>query len=113
MNNLLEKLIAAREQWIVAGKFELCLRRPTQEQLARMARGNVDWMLEAKRAVVNWRGVRECDLLPAESDQPAVFEAELFDEWFGDQFELWKPVIDAFKEAISAATDKEAAQAKN
>lgn len=83
MAALIERLRAARETWVPAGGFEFLVRRPTVIGLARLQASSNDAFVRA--VVVNWRNVRECDVLPGGGPAPLEFDVDLCAEWLEDR----------------------------
>lgn len=115
MNHLLEKLIAARESWIEAGKYRFKIRRPTEMQLIQLRRGDqFEIGLDViKRFVVDWDKVTEADLIPSGAADAVAFNADIYGAWIEDQPELWQAIADGIFAAIKSAEQKQADSKKN
>jgi len=98
---LLERLRAARETWArLSGDIEICIRRPTDLDLAlHRSRDAAAWLRET---VCDWRGVRELDIIPGGSGKPAPFDAVVCIEWLADRpadflaaWSAWQSMVEA------------------
>lgn len=100
MATLIERLRTAREEWVTAGGYDFLIRRPSALQLAR-------WRDEADvpflgRVIVNWRGVRELDLVPGGDGAAVPFDVETCVEWLEDKPELYTALVVETQRIIEA-----------
>lgn len=109
--SLLDRLRAARETWVrLSGEVEICIRRPTDLDLAMHSERDVaDWLRET---VCNWRGVRELDVVPGGGGKAAPFDADLAVEWLKDRPEDFSAAMDALNAAVKAHVEARADAAK-
>jgi hypothetical protein len=110
MATLLERLRAARESWVKVGEFEFLIRRPTDVEMLR-ARGDLPSEF-LRRVVIDWRGVREIDLVPGGDPTPAPFDAALLVEWAEDRQQLYVDLVSAVENQIAAHWSAKADAAK-
>lgn len=97
---LIDKLRAARESWVTAGAFEFRVRRPTDVALYKAREeDNSDFL---RRVLVDWKGVRECDVLPSGGAQALAFEAEVAVEWLEDRPDLYAQIVAGVEALIRA-----------
>jgi hypothetical protein len=110
--SLLERLRAARETWArLSGEVEVCIRRPTDLDLAlHRDRDAAAWL---RATLCDWRGVREMDLVPGGSGKAAPFDAEVAVEWLSDRpddflaaWNAWQSMIEAHLTARADAEKK-------
>jgi len=110
MATMLERLRAARESWVEVGEFEFLIRRPTDVEMFR-ARGEHPSVF-LRRVVMNWRGVREMDLVPGGGPDPAPFEADVLVEWAEDRQQIYLDLVAAVEAQITAHWEAKADAAK-
>lgn len=109
MATLLERLRAARESWVSVGEYEVLVRRPTDVELFK-ARAD-DNSAFVRRVVVDWRKVRELDVVPGGAAHPVPFDLDLCVEWLEDRpllyAELVQKVETIIRERFEARDDAE------
>lgn len=109
--SLVERLRRARETWATVGGFDFLIRRPTALEGAELRdRGRA---AQLAACVVDWRGVKESDLVPGGAGDAVPFDAEVFVEWVSDRPELLAGITQAITDAIRAHQEKREALAKN
>jgi hypothetical protein len=98
---LLERMRAARERWIALGGIELCLRRPTRYQVARVAgQAGADGEL-LRQCIVNWRGVSELSLgVPGGDSREIPFDLDACIEWLEEHQDEMVQVFEAISAAV-------------
>lgn len=116
MATALQRLLAAREQWIKVGSFELLIRRPTRYQLALWAPQEdaegkqtapaADARVQLRTCVIDWRGVTEVMVLPGGGPEPLAFDTDLFVTWIEDRPEELKQTFEAITAMIVAAAGR-------
>lgn len=113
-NPLLEKLRRSRETNAQIGGFTFVIRRPTQYQLSEIPdneRSNYQSIdpetgeqktiriakdeAMLRRFVVDWKDVKEIDIVPGGDPIPATFTVDLLIEWLQDKAELWRELSTA------------------
>ena len=82
-----ERMRARRETWFKVGGVEYLIRRPRHLDLGLAFREGGQTEV-ALRAVVGWRGMKLCDLIPGEPDIEAPFDEDTFREWVGDHVDV-------------------------
>lgn len=100
MATLIERLRAARESWVKVGGFEFLIRRPTDVEMFRARGENPSAFL--RRVVMDWRGVREIDLVPGGAPEPAPFDVDVLVEWAEDREQIYLDLVRAVEEQITA-----------
>lgn len=113
MAPLLEKLRKSREAVVDIGGHRLTVRRPTDLELTGM---RYQSMAEAVRGVseyVQSWDLRELDLDPSGTDEPAPFDTLLFTDWLEDNPDLWEPLIDAVFGLVKKRREQIAQSSKN
>lgn len=98
MATLLERLRAARESWVKVGEFEFLARRPTDVEMFK-ARGESPSAF-LRRVIIDWRGVREIDLVPGGAPEPAPFDADVLVEWAEDRQQIYLDLVAAVENLI-------------
>lgn len=107
-----ERMRARRETWLQIGRFAFLIRRPRKLDIGQAYRDGGQTEV-ALRAVVGWRGMRLCDLIPGEPEVEAPFDEEAFREWAGDHVDELAEIANEVARLIEAyATGAETA-AKN
>ena len=111
MASLIERMRSARETWFEVGGLSFCIRRPTLYQLS-------EWRLLAgdeflRRCVVNWRAVREQDLVRGGSDSVVPFDSDLFLEFVQDRPEVMTGLAEEVRRLITAHADAAETAEKN
>lgn len=105
---LLDRLRAARQTWArLSGEIEVCIRRPTDLDLAtHRDRDAAAWLREC---LCDWRGVRELDVVPGGSGKAAPFDADVAIEWLKDRPDdfvtAWKALDAAIEAHVKAKGD--------
>jgi hypothetical protein len=59
-----------------------------------------------KKFVVDWKGVKEIDLIPGGDPFDVPFDSELFYEWLSDNPKFWEPIINGIIESYRAHETK-------
>lgn len=96
---LLERLRAGRETWArLSGEVEICIRRPTNLELAMHRERDAPAWLRA--SICDWRGVRELDLDPGGGGKAAPFDADLAVEWLSDRPQDFVAAWTAWNKAV-------------
>jgi hypothetical protein len=110
MASLIERIHAAREQWVDAGGSRWLIRRPTLYEFTRLRQDTADLL---RATVVGWE-LRELDLVPGGTDQVAAFDPQAALEYLEDRPEAYTAVLDAIYTAVSAFMQaKDAAAGKS
>lgn len=99
----LEQMRRARRRDVPAGKegWVFTIELPTEMELFALLddesrRKETEFVGRvAQRVVVGWKGLKESDLLPSATDDPAEFDREVYRYWIADRPELWAPIADA------------------
>lgn len=99
MSALLAKLKQARESQVKAGLYTFTIRRPTDYEAAILE--NTPPLDVLKRFVIDW-DVKELDIIPGGSPEPAAFDAETFGAWVEDHLDLWPELVGAISNAYQA-----------
>lgn len=100
--SLIEKIRKARESVIDVGGRKFTIRRPSEAEQAELYKDPKFSQLEfVRRCVVGW-DLEEIDVIPGGNAVALTFNSELWVEYVNDKSELWKPISDAIKAAISA-----------
>ena len=98
MATILERLRAAREEWVKVGTFELLFRRPTRFQMAQWAksadadgegdpsvrRAVLDPRVPIRESLIGWRGVTEIMVVPGGEPRAIEFDLDTCLEWLED-----------------------------
>lgn len=107
MSDLRDQMRRAREAWFERGAHGFLFRRPTVEQIR--AWREMSWSELLGRCVVDWRGVRVCDLVPGGTVADAPFDSEALVEWLSDDPEMLGALAEELQKRI---TDHATAQAQ-
>lgn len=113
MSELAKQLRKSRERTVKIEGFTFRYRRPTDYEIAQIARGGITSVEIAERFVIGWEGVLEQDILKGTSDSPAEFGAELWFEWCRDRPDFWSPLREAVMESYQEHCAKREASEKN
>lgn len=101
--SLVEKIRKARQSSVQCGAYVFTITRPTDLDVVEMqTAGRLALKDMLARFVVGWSGVRELDLIPGGSPEPAAFSTEVFVEFVADRPHLWAPLNDAILGAYRA-----------
>jgi len=110
MPSLIERIHAAREQWVDAGGTQWLIRRPTLHRYLELHKTPTALLREA---VVGWK-LREMDLVPGGGDQVPAFDPDAALEHLQDRPEAYSALLDAVTAAVGAFLQrKEAEQGKS
>lgn len=100
MASVIERMRAAREEWVTVQGFDFLVRRPTAVELSRwQAEGDAPLL---KRVLVDWRHVRELDLVPGGDGSAPAFDSEVCVEWLEDRPELYVALIGEVNRILEA-----------
>lgn len=110
MPSLIERIHAAREQWVEAGGMQWLIRRPTLHRYLELHE-KPDAVL--REALVGWK-LRELDLVPGGGDGVPPFDTAAALDYLQDHPEAYAQVLDAVVRAIGAFLQaREAEQGKS
>lgn len=127
MASILERLRAAREQWVAVGTFELLFRRPTRFQMGQWASLGADdadpaerqrqRLLDAriplKESLIGWRGVTEIMVVPGGEPRAIEFDLDTCLEWLEDNPELFSQACQGLNSLIETHLAREKDAEKN
>lgn len=108
---LAERIRIARHKSVEVKGITFNYSRPTDLQVSTMYQesgGEHSKPEVAKMFVFGWSGVKESDLIPEGSDEPASFDKETFGEWIKDARDFWAPLYEAIMGSyVDYSTDRE------
>ena len=110
---LLDKLQASRETWVDTGGFSFKLRRPHALALQRMRDDNLISGEVVINVILDWKNVKESDVVPGGGSDPVPFESALWREWISDRPELWSDIMEALTASLTAYTTRLGQAEKN
>lgn len=116
MASILERLRAAREEWVKVGTFELLFRRPTRFQMAQWAGGDghtLDARVPLRESVIGWRGVTEIMVVPGGEGRALDFDLEACLEWLEDNPALLQQACQGLNDLIERHFAREQDAEKN
>jgi hypothetical protein len=90
MSALGNKMRARREAWAEVQGFRFHLRLPTALQISQASTG----VEVALQSVIGWEGVKACDLIPNEPDEPAAFDSDACREFLSERLDLLADVVE-------------------
>lgn len=112
--SLEERIHAARRITVPVGGWNFIIMRPTYDDMADMhSAGSITSREVVRRFVIGWEGVKELDVVPGGTGEPAEFSAGAFSAWVADQPELWSPLSTAILESFTNYISARDAAAKN
>lgn len=111
MGILADKMRRARETRITHGVHEFVIRRPTEMEFAEWLRDRVPVRL--LDYVVDWSGVRECDLVNGGDPHPVEFDRDALVEWATDNSTLFVALTSAVIKSREQYIAQQAAAVKN
>ena len=88
MQDLLDKLKRSRESSVTTGGHTFTVRRPTEMDVVRAKGISAEFAL---RFVVGW-DLKESDIVPGGSPEPAPFSESLYLAWIEDRPDLWQDI---------------------
>lgn len=95
MSALAERIRKARQFKREIEGWKLILRRPTEEEGARIfTRDMVEFVELAKDYVIGWEGVKEADIVVSGTTDEVPFESDVWREVVCDHPELWRPIAE-------------------
>lgn len=110
---LAAKIRKAREFSFEANGLALTLRRPTRVEYVDLVNNSANHIRFAEDFVVNWKGVKESDLVPSGGDVEVPFDHAVWVEFVADRSDLWEPIANAVAEAFRAHLDASEDREKN
>lgn len=107
-----ERMRARRETWLPVGDVAFLIRRPRALDIGQAYRAGGQTEV-ALRAVVGWRGMKLCDLIPGEPDTEAPFDEDTFREWVGDHVDVLTAIANEVARLIEVEAGNVETAAKN
>lgn len=100
MSALADRIRKARQFKRDIDGWRLILRRPTEEEGARIfTRDTVEFVELAKEYVIGWEGVKESDIVVSGTTDDVPFDPDVWREVIVDRPELWRPIAEQITES--------------
>ena len=98
----------ARESNVIINDVTFTIRRPTDfEAITQLDNQSSRDILSL--FVMDWKGVKELDLIAGGSPEQVPFSTDVFLAWAEDNIEAWPLLVDAITEAYKAYKEKKEA----
>lgn len=104
--NLVEQLIKSRESSVTIKGHKFLYRRPTDMDAQGMSYPSVkEAIKDVSTFFYDW-DLKELDIVPGGTGEPAPFSNELFWEWVKDKPDYWQQLVSAVLESYRDYTKK-------